>query len=147
MGENLRMYHENIEHLSISDSLEHVIKNSDVQGIVDARVYDQFDALDEISIYASLDPILGDLVKQYKDADKYAHELDQTFSNDDPMAEIAHDRKDSAWCAVETRLLELREDEQFTDMVRMRLMRLEEERAGLIHDRKKEEEDFIVRKK
>ena len=136
----------NYAHLSLSDSLQHVIEESDVQAIADARAYDETDELDEINLYASLDPILADLLKQYKDADKQSTYLEDTFSGDDPMAEIAFDRTDSAWSAVQTRLLELREDEKIAGQVGLRLLRLEEERAGLIPERKVEE-DFIVRQK
>jgi hypothetical protein len=136
--------------LSLSESLQHVIDDVDVHAIVTDRTYDQNDELDEINLYATLDPILAGLLKQYKDADKQADYLDNSFSIDDPMAEIAHDRRDSAWSAVETRLIELREDEKFASMVGLRLMRLEEERAGLIPKReydKKWEEAFLTRER
>lgn len=136
--------------LSLSESLQHVIDDVDVHAIVTDRTYDQNDELDEINLYATLDPILAGLLKQYKDADKQAYYLDNSFSIDDPMAEIAHDRRDSAWSAVETRLIELREDEKFASMVGLRLMRLEEERAGLIPKReydKKWEEAFLTRER
>lgn len=136
--------------LSLSESLQHVIDDVDVHAIVTDRAYDQHDELDEINLYATLDPILAGLLKQYKDADKQADYLDNSFSIDDPMAEIAHDRRDSAWSAVETRLIELREDEKFASMVGLRLMRLEEERAGLIPKReydKKWEEAFLTRER
>lgn len=136
--------------LSLSESLQHVIDDVDVHAIVTDRAYNQHDELDEINLYATLDPILAGLLKQYKDADKQADYLDNSFSIDDPMAEIAHDRRDSAWSAVETRLIELREDEKFAGMVGLRLMRLEEERAGLIPKReydKKWEEAFLTRER
>lgn len=136
--------------LSLSESLQHVISDVDVTAIVDERTYDRNDELDEINLYASFDPVLADLLKQYKDADGQASYLDSTFSQDDPMAEIAHDRKDSAWSAVQTRLIELRDDEKFAGMVGMRLLRLEEERAGLIPQREydKELEDaFLIKQR
>jgi len=142
----------NYADLSLSDSLQRVIEESDVSLLVDTRSYDEYDELDEISLYADLDPVLADLLKQYKTADKQSLYLDETFSKDDPMAEIASDRKESAWSAVETRMIELREDEKFSGMVGLRLMRLEEERAGLIPEKEISEErkamqEFIVRDK
>ena len=139
----------NLTNTSLSESLQHVLEESDVQALVDARDYNEYDELDEISLYASLDPILADLLKQYKNADKQSLFLDKEFADDDPMAEIAQDRKDSAWSMVQTRLLELREDEKFAGQVGLRLMRLEEERAGLIPrlKEKKMQEDFLVRER
>lgn len=147
----------NYSHLSLSDSLTRVIDESDVSvlscslnSLTDVRDYDAHDELDEINIFASLDPILADLVKQFKDAEKQADYLENTFSDDDPMAEIAMDRKDSAWSMVQTRLIELREDEKFSGQVGMRLLVLEEERAGLVKsksNKQKREDDFIARQK
>ena len=149
MGEKDIMQFPNLTNVSLSESLKHVLEEGDVQALVDERNYNEYDELDEISLYASLDPILADLLKQYKNADKQSLFLDKEFSDDDPMAEIAHDRKDSAWSMVQTRMLELREDEKFAGQVGLRLMRLEEERAGLIPrlKEKKMQEDFLVRQR
>ena len=150
MGEKYHMNFPSIAHLSLSESLQHVIEGSDIDCLVrDTRDYDAHDELDEINMYASLDPVLADLLKQYKDADKQSQFLGIAYSQDDPMAEIAHDRRDSAWSMVQTRIIELRGDETFAGQVGILLMRLEEERAGLIPRLKdqKIEEDFLVRDK
>ena len=110
------------------------------------RVCDEPDHLYEVSLYASFDPVLKDLFKQYKDANKQALFLNNEFPEGDPMLEVADDRKESLWSAVETRLLELREEEKFSDMASLCLLRRKEERAGLVVSRQKEEE-IIARKK
>lgn len=66
--------------------------------------------LSELEIFASLDPLLGDLQRQYKDA-RYARRMqEKMFGGDDPMNEVARDVEDSAWCAMQTRYMEARTD-------------------------------------
>lgn len=66
--------------------------------------------LSEIEIFASMDPLLGDLQRQYKDA-RYARRMqEKSFGSDDPMSEVARDAEDSAWCAMQTRYMEVRAD-------------------------------------
>lgn len=73
------------------------------------------DPLDELSIFASIDPLLGDLQRQYKDARYLRRTQEKDFGRDDAMAEIARDSEDSAWCAMQTRYMEVRSDR---DMMR-----------------------------
>lgn len=63
-----------------------------------------------IHIYLKIDPVLAQLYKQYCDARAKLDQLHRERGSDDPMAEIAADMKDSAHTAVETRLLELKEN-------------------------------------
>lgn len=66
--------------------------------------------LSELEIFASLDPLLGDLQRQYKDA-RYTRRMQENmFGADDPMADVARDAEDSAWCAMQTRYMEARAD-------------------------------------
>lgn len=64
----------------------------------------------EFEVFCAQDPLLRDLNKQFLDAKAYHQKLIQENGQDDPMAEIAADMEDSAWCAVQTRLLELKKE-------------------------------------
>lgn len=64
----------------------------------------------EIDAYISLDPVLGDLHRQYLEAKANYKGLAQLRGKDDPMAEAAQDWLDSADCAVQTRMIELHQN-------------------------------------
>ncbi len=63
-----------------------------------------------ISLYASIDPVLASLYKQYLEAKENLGKLLVAGGAQDPMTEIAWDMHDSLRSAVETRLLELKDD-------------------------------------
>lgn len=93
---------------------------------------------EEIRIWMAVDPLVADLHKQYMDARAHHARLVQLRGKGDPMEEVAADMAESAKCAVETRLIELRHSAEaklaFQAMVRRewaaREARLiEEERA------------------
>lgn len=64
--------------------------------------------LSELDAFIQLDPLLADINKQYLDAKNHRRALQKQFGQDDTMAEVAMDMEDSAWCAMQTRYLELR---------------------------------------
>ena len=66
----------------------------------------------ELESFLAVDPILADLYKQYLDAKQRYEELMKCNGQDDPMAEVALDVMESAESAIETRLIELREDKK-----------------------------------
>ena len=63
-----------------------------------------------IHIYLKIDPVLAQLYKQYCEARSKLDQLHRERGPDDPMAEVAADMKDSTHTAVDTRLLELKDD-------------------------------------
>jgi DUF438 domain-containing protein len=63
-----------------------------------------------INIYASLDPVLASLYKQYCAAKENLGKLLVHNGAQDPMTEVAWDVHDSLRSAIETRLLELKDD-------------------------------------
>ena len=65
---------------------------------------------DMIQIYIALDDVLAALYKQYCMAKDNLGTLVLARGSEDPMTEIAWEMHESARCAVETRLLELKED-------------------------------------
>ncbi|MGZ9098033.1 MAG: hypothetical protein ACXW30_07045 [Micavibrio sp.] len=85
---------------------------------------------DELRFWMAVDPLLADLHKQFLDARANHISLTRQRGAKDPMADVANDMADSAQCAFETRLLELRRDEDSKAMV-LALMR----RAHQEHER------------
>lgn len=89
----------------------------------------QKDPWTEIKAYIGLDPLLGDLHKQYLDARALHKKLLNDSGKDDPMTDAAFDARASAVSAIETRVLELRKDEGLRSIVayRMRRTQLEQQ--------------------
>ncbi len=80
------------------------------------------DIPEELRFWMAVDPLLADLHKQFIDARAGHMRLSRTRGLDDPMTDVANDMVDSAQCAFETRLIELRQDEDSKAMV-LALMR------------------------
>ncbi len=67
-------------------------------------------ALSEMDAFAGLDPLLADLNKDYLDARSAHQSACRDFGSDDGMTSMAAVMMDSAWCAMQTRYMELRAD-------------------------------------
>lgn len=76
----------------------------DIQDIPEARYWHM------IEIYIQVDEILASLYKQYCDAKENLGKLLVANGSDDPMTEIAWDMHDGLRSAIETRLIELKDD-------------------------------------
>lgn len=83
--------------------------------------------LAEFDAFIRLDETLEGLNKEYLDAKSQHDSLIETFGCDDAMAEIAEDVMDSAWCAMQTRYLEVRAEQ--TLMKKAQHLMLEATRA------------------
>ena len=95
--------------------------------------------LDELSIFAALDPVLGDLQRQYKDARYLRRTQEKQFGKDDPMADVARDMEDSAWCAMQTRYMEVRGDRDLMrEVQQIQNEQRETERRALEGQRRRE---------
>ena len=70
-----------------------------------------------ITTYMSVDAILASLYKQYCEAKDNLGKLLIENGDQDPMTEIAWDMHDSLRSAIETRLLELKDDKDITNRV------------------------------
>ncbi len=68
------------------------------------------EALTELQAFAALDPLLLDLRKEYLNAQEYRRQIEKDFGCDDGMTDMAILAEDSAWCAMQTRYMELRAD-------------------------------------
>lgn len=111
------------------DSLQDVM-NKIVQRIDDIRPADlsSYEAsVSELDAYMGIDPLLADLNRQYTEARYNRDKLVQEFGADDPMTEIAGDIMDSALCARETRLIELKERQENECIVKAMMEREQEE--------------------
>ena len=82
------------------------------------RVFDKdakpvaLDPLSEVGLYLSNDRLLAELYRQYLEAQRnYVTSLKQ-HGADSAMTEIALDMSESSFCAMETRLIELRHQEE-----------------------------------
>lgn len=69
------------------------------------------DPLSEVGLYLSVDRLIADLYRQYLEAQRQFVLALGEHGADDPMTEIAKDMSESCFCALETRLIELRQDE------------------------------------
>lgn len=99
-------------------------------------------AITEIEAYAAVDPLMGTLYKQYLEARTTRDKAVKAHGKNAPMSEIAADLADSAHCAVETRLIELRSDTNMCCLA-MRYIKL----SGRESYEKKRKEELAYRKK
>ncbi|HEY8190589.1 MAG TPA: hypothetical protein VIF12_07875 [Micavibrio sp.] len=74
--------------------------------------------LDEIHLWIAADPLLADLHKRYLDLRANHALVLKRHGAKDPMTEIAADMADSAQCAADTRLIEVRQDAALCALVR-----------------------------
>ena len=72
---------------------------------------------DELRFWIAADPLLADLYKQLQDARAYNVRIAERHGQYDPMSSVAQDAKDSAESAFETRLIELKRDEDTQSQV------------------------------
>lgn len=94
---------------------------------------------DELRFWLAVDPLLADLNKQFLDARAQHMRLMRLHGTKDPMTDVANDMVDSTQCAFETRLLELRKDEDSKRTV-LALMR----RAYEMHQRDLNEQELAM---
>jgi Asp-tRNA(Asn)/Glu-tRNA(Gln) amidotransferase A subunit family amidase len=105
--------------------------------------------LDELHAFMRLDPLLADLHKQYMDAKDNCAELVREHGADDVMVDVAMDMEDSAWCAMQTRYLEVRAKRDLMEKAQ-HLMRVSEQEiaqnveADLKQERKKQFDLYLA---
>lgn len=81
----------------------------------------------EIQVYRTIDPLLSDLCKEYEDIKEQHKTLLKLNGKDDPMCEIAADMLESACSAVDTRMIELKEDKKIVARAALRRQKMLEE--------------------
>jgi hypothetical protein len=90
----------------------------------------------------AFDPLLADLHKKHADARAIRLQAEKEFGSHDGMTEMAMMTEDSAWCALQTRYLELRADRGLMERVQkaMAADRADEERLTAIEKDKEQKE-------
>jgi hypothetical protein len=119
--------------LSLQETLMEVARGLEEQPVAatsqkSAASKNRSTGMSELDAFASLDPLLADLQKEFLNTKARAKELVSAHGIDDPMAAIAADLEDSAWCRMQTRYLELRAQRDL--MKRVQTMQREEEREA-----------------
>jgi hypothetical protein len=98
--------------------------------------------LDEMQAFMQIDPLLADLHKQYMDAKGTRVQAEKEFGRSDGMTDMAMMMEDSAWCAMQTRYMEVRANRQL--MAHAQEL-IEESRLEDEYRRKKEKEREALR--
>ncbi len=121
-----------IETTSLDQALASILEDFDADTLSSLQEANHApeNKLDEVALYCHVDPLLTDLYKHYRTAKTEHNQVKSSSGKVEPMVEVAADRVDSAWSAVVTRILELREDTDAARLLGKRLMVLEEERLG-----------------
>ncbi|HPD83515.1 MAG: hypothetical protein R3D88_05700 [Alphaproteobacteria bacterium] len=83
--------------------------------------------LSELEAFMQIDDLLMSLNKDYLEAKAQRIELVALYGSEDAMVEVIMDMEDSAWCAMQTRYLELRAERELMERAQ-RLMRRAEEK-------------------
>lgn len=101
--------------------------------------------LDEMSAFIQLDETLADMNKQYLDAKAHRKNLVRLHGRNDAMTEIAYDMEDSAYCALQTRYIEVRQCRELMTEAQ-RLMRQSEtlEKARIEKDKLEKRDAFLI---
>lgn len=84
---------------------------------------------DEVHLWISVDPLLADLHKRYLDLRANHRDIAKRHGVRDPMAIIAADMADSARCAADTRLIEIRQNQSLRAVVRAARIKAHNERV------------------
>ena len=104
--------------------------------------------LSELDAFICIDYLLADLNKQYLEAKSYRQELVALHGADDAMAEVAIDMEDSAWCAMQTRYIELRRRRDLMERAQRMMRQADEEvEAEIQRDKERELKKFIQHSK
>ena len=129
--------------LSINDILSKIDQRLDDLRMTDMSAPSvSLDPLSEVGLYITNDPLLADLYRQYLESQKHYIASIQTHGKDAPMTEIASDMSESAFCAMETRLIELREEKE----LREKVMRVQEtQRQRYVEEMKSRQAEYARR--
>ncbi len=106
-----------MRNLSLQQVMNEVSKRLDALRPED--IPKQHNMMSELEAFATFDPLLSDLQKQYLDLRLTRKKQAQQFGEDSPMAEIAREAEDSAWCMAQTRYIELRRDRKLMNHVQV----------------------------
>ena len=129
--------------LSINDILHKIdARLDDLRLTDDTAPVVSLDPLSEVGLYITNDRLLADLYRQYLEAQRNYISSIQDHGKNSPMTEIASDMSESAFCAMETRLIELREEEGMAE----RVMRVQEKQRAEYIDKMKQNQAEYARR-
>jgi hypothetical protein len=104
--------------LSINDILIKIDQRLDDVRVIDGSAPPvSLDPLSEVGLYLTSDRLLADLYRQYLEAQRHYVLTIQKHGSDSPMSETAAYMADSAFCSMETRLIELRQEKELAAKV------------------------------
>lgn len=89
----------------------------------------------ELDAFMQLDDTLASLNRDYINARRHHQEARAEHGADSPMADMAADMEDSAWCAMQTRLMELRAQGDLMRRVQVMILHAEQEQTQKIKER------------
>lgn len=101
---------------------------------------DTLQTLSELDAFIHLDEMLASLNKEYLDEKSHYEYLVKTFGADDAMTEVAVDMMDSAWCAMQTRYLEVRASQKLMEQAQLMVLAVEKEQIEL-EEKKERQKD------
>lgn len=141
------MGRQNVGNQSLNSIMNEMARRQDVLSYAVVKPSKKLEPLSELEAFAVLDDTLEALYKQYLDAKAQRKELVLIGGADDAMASVAMDMEDSAWCAMQTRYIELRKDglmmKRAQKMRRQRDLEIQEQEEVILqNDKIKQARDF-----
>lgn len=97
--------------------------------------------LSELDAFAMHDPLLASLRKQYMDAKALRINAHKQYGAEDGMTDLAMISEDSAWCGMQTRYMELRQDKVAAQAAQQEIA--EAERLEKIRDKKEDDKKTL----
>lgn len=92
--------------------------------------------LTELDAFMAVDPTLASLHRHYLNARLHHQAARKEHGAESPMADVAADMEDSAWCAMQTRLMELRAQGDLMRLVQKQLWENEQDIVRAKQDEK-----------
>ncbi len=101
-----------MSHASLTDLMNMMVARADAVRPQQAPDIPEERYWHMISLYIQIDPVLAQLYKQYCDTKDRLGQLLANVGANDPMTEIAWDMHDSLRSAIDTRLVELKDNKE-----------------------------------
>ncbi|MEM6781064.1 MAG: hypothetical protein AAF569_04310 [Pseudomonadota bacterium] len=93
--------------LSLQDAMRAVAQRMEALRLMEPEK-PKHSPMTELQAFIQMDDLLAELYKEFQDVKHNRQTVIAQNGQDDAMAQVAAELEDSAWCAMQTRLLELR---------------------------------------
>lgn len=90
------------------------------------------DVSEELRFWLAIDPILSELHKHLANARSNKANIEARHGTDDPITDVACDMVDSAQSSLDTRLIELRRDEEAKALLKAMIIKAHDEKEAAI---------------